>query len=107
MVNEGDTRIETTDGRVTIAPAATGEVSISVYLFTAIGQGVPNTRITLTGINGGARTILSNGFGYYEFGNVEPGQTYTISVEGRQYTFTPVMVSANSSLTQVNLIAQP
>ncbi|MEO6393533.1 MAG: cohesin domain-containing protein, partial [Pyrinomonadaceae bacterium] len=107
LLNEGGLFTETSNGRVTVTEAAPNEVSISGTLLTAIGQGVPNTRVTLTGINGGSRTVLSNGFGYYEFGNVETGQTYTISVEGRRYTFNPVMVSVTGNLAHVDLIAQP
>lgn len=107
MLNEGGLATETNSGRVTITEAAPNEVSLSGSLLTATGQGVANTRVTLTGINGGSRTILSNSFGFYEFGNVEPGQTYTITVEGRRYTFNPVMVSVTGNLAHVDLIAQP
>jgi hypothetical protein len=107
MLNEGGLNTATENGRVTVTEATPNEVSISGKLLTAIGQGVPNTRITLTGINGGSRTVISNGFGFYEFGNVEPGQTYTLSVEARRFTFTPVTVSVSNNLTHLDLIAQP
>jgi hypothetical protein len=107
VLNEGGILTEAVNGRVTVTAPAANEVSISGSLLTATGQGVPNTRVTLTGINGGSRSAMTNGFGYFEFGNVESGQTYTLSVEPRRYTFTPVMVSVTGNMTQVNLIAQP
>lgn len=108
MLNEGEgLYAKTSDGRVTVTEATPGQVSIDGALLTATGQGVPNTRVTLTGINGGSRTVMSNGFGFYEFGNVESGQTYTITVDGRRYTFTPVMVTASGNLAHVDLIAVP
>ena len=107
MLNEGGISTTAENGRVTVTEATPNEVSISGKLLTAIGQGVPNTRVTLTGINGGSRTVISTSFGFYEFGNVEPGQTYTLTVDGRRVTFAPVTVSVSNNLTHLDLIAQP
>ncbi len=107
MLNEGGFTTKTSDGRVTVTAATPNEVSIGGSLLTAFGQGVPNTRVTLTDINGVSRTVLSSAFGFYSFGNVEAGQTYTLTVDGRRYTFTPVMVTATGNLVNVDLIAQP
>ncbi len=107
MLNEGGVFTVTENGRVTVTEATANEVSISGRVLTALGQGVPNARVTLTGINGGSRTALSSSFGFYEFGNVERGQTYTLTVDGRRFIFNPVAVSVSGNLANLDLIAQP
>jgi len=61
-------------------------------------QGIRNIRVTLTDQNGSTRTVLSSQLGYYRFAEVEVGQTYTISVSGKKYSF------ANS--TQIRSITE-
>lgn len=108
MLNEGGAlQTKTTDGQVEITAATAQEASIGGRLLTPFGQGVANTRVTLTDTMGASRTILSNGFGQYRFGNVRIGETYTISVESRQHTFTPVTVSVSGDLANVDIIAEP
>jgi hypothetical protein len=107
MLNEaGTVQTRTTDGLVEVTAATAQEASIGGKLLTPMGQGVPNTRVTLTDTTGASRTILSNGFGIYQFGNVRMGETYTVSVESRQYTFTPVTVSVSGDLVNVDIIAE-
>jgi hypothetical protein len=107
MLNEGGLlRTKTNDGSIEVTAASAQESSISGRILTPFGQGVPNTRITLTDTTGASRTILSNGFGYFQFGNVHVGETYTIRVESRMHTFTPVTVSVSGSLVNVDIIAE-
>jgi hypothetical protein len=107
LLNEGGSLwTKTTDGRIEVTNAAAQEAFISGRLLTPFGQGVPNTRITLTDTTGASRTVLSNGFGQYQFGNVRVGETYTISVDPRMHTFTPVTVSVSGDLTGVDIIAE-
>jgi hypothetical protein len=103
--NEGGIYTKTSNGQIMIRATNSDETSITGRLLTAMGQGVPNTRITLTDTTGASRTVLSNGFGSYEFGNVRMGETYTISVVSRMYTFTPVTVSVSENLGKVDIIA--
>lgn len=107
MLNEaGTVQTRTTDGQVEVTAATAQEASINGRLLTPMGQGVPNTRVTLTDTTGASRTILSNGFGSFQFGNVRVGETYTISVESRQHTFTPVTVGVSGDLVNVDIIAE-
>ena len=76
---------------------------MSGRLLTAIGGGVPSARVTLTDMAGQSRSVVSNGFGVYRFGGLQAGQTYTISVESRRYTFTPLTVSVTAHLVNVNV----
>jgi hypothetical protein len=107
MLNEGGAlRTRTTDGQITVRTANSDEASISGSLFTAFGKGVANTRVTLTDTTGAGRTVLSNEFGSYQFGNVRVGETYTITAASRAFTFTPVTVSVSGNLANVDIIAE-
>lgn len=105
-LNEGDAfNTRTTDGQVQMTEGTADEVTISGRLMTSLGQGVANARVFLTDQTGTSRTIMSNAFGYYQFGNVRTGQTYTITVESRMHTFAPVQVSTVGTVTPVDVIA--
>ena len=107
MLNEGDPATMASDGQVELSAAAPNQAEISGRLLTAMGQGVPNSRVTLTDTAGQTRSILSNGFGVYRFGNLQVGQTYTVRVESRRYAFTPLTVSVTvplQALLQVTLV---
>ena len=98
MFNEGAPGITAADGQVELSAAASNQAEISGRLLTAIGQWLPNARITLTDTTGQSRTAVSNGFGVYRFGGLQVGQTYTIGVESRRYAFTPLTVSVTGQL---------
>jgi uncharacterized protein (TIGR03118 family) len=85
---------------------ATPHVSIYGRLFAADGRTISRASVILTGPSGTAFS-LTNGFGYYRFDDVIPGQTYTISVSSKIFHFTPRMVTVNDNLTDVDLVASP
>lgn len=107
MLNEGEGfNTQTTDGRVEVVAASDEEASISGRVMTAQGQGVSNARVILTDKAGVSRTIISNGFGLYQFGKVRTGEAYTISVESRARVFTPVTIDVSNNLTNVDIVAE-
>ena len=107
MLNEGNPRSLTADGLVELSAAAPNQAEINGKLLTAMGQGVANARVVLTDLNGQSRSILSNGFGYYRFGGLQVGQTYTISVDSRHLSFTPLTISVTSQAVNTDIIATP
>ena len=107
MLNEGKPGVVTTDGQVDLVAAASASAEIGGRVLTTMGRGVPNTRVTLTDSAGHTRSVISNGFGSYRFGGVQPGQTYTVSVETRARAFTPLTVSVTGQTVSADLIAQP
>jgi hypothetical protein len=106
IFNDGDPGTVTTDGQVELSAAAANDAEISGRVLTALGAGVPNARITLTDAAGQIRSVISNGFGYYRFGGLQVGQTYTISVESRSFKFAPLTASVTGQSASVDLIAQ-
>ena len=105
MFNEGDPKIVATDGQLELSAAAPNQAELNGRLLTAFGSGLPNARVTLTDSTGKSRSVISDGFGVYRFGNLKVGQTYTISVEARNYAFTPITVSVTSQSVTADIIA--
>jgi hypothetical protein len=81
----GSEVIQTTRNAIVLSPTA-ATVSVGGRI-TSGKRGIRNIRVTLTDANGAARTVLSSQLGYYRFAEVEAGQTYTIQVSGKKYTF--------------------
>ena len=53
------------------------------------GPGVPNARVTLTDLAGQSRSVVTNSFGVYRFGDLQVGQTYTLRAESRGLSHSP------------------
>jgi hypothetical protein len=105
MLNEGDPRILAVDGQVELSSSTT-QAEIRGRVLTAMGQGVANTRVTLTDSAGQSRTILSNGSGLYRFGGLQIGQTYTIIAATRTLHFGPLTVGVTGQLVAVELVSK-
>lgn len=88
------------------APAV--PASISGRVLTAEGDGIRNVAVTISG--GGLPapiTVQTGGFGNYQFTGILTGQTYTISVSSKRYTFTPSSrnITLNGDLTNENFVS--
>ncbi len=95
-------------GSVELASAAV-PVYIAGQVLSTKGQ-LKGVWVTLSG--GGLPSPISvqtNSFGYYRFDNVLSGQTYTLSVENKKYTFTPSsrQVTPSGNLDSENFTADP
>lgn len=119
--NECGTTV-TTDQRGNPRPASTGcekgsvEVTaailfanISGQTLTAGGNGIRNVIVTVSG--GGLPQPLvaqTGSLGWYSFNGLSTGQTYTVSVSAKRFTFTPAsqMVTLTMDVNQ-NFIADP
>jgi len=106
MFNEGSPQTVSANGRVKISNAIPDQAEINGRLLTAMGKNIGNARVTLTDTTGKSRSVVSNGLGAYRFGGLRFGETYTLSVESRHWTFTPITVSATEELVAVDLIAE-
>lgn len=71
--------------------AAFGEIGGRV---TANGRGIPKTVLVLSGGDlEEPRFVMTNSFGYYNFSDLNVGQTYILEVKSNRYTFAnPTMV---------------
>ena len=93
----------TAEGFVPTAAA----VSIGGRVLTAGGGGLRNALVTLTDMNGGARSVLTKKFGSFRFDDVAAGEIYILSVGSRRYTFQPQVVTATENVTNLEFIALP
>ncbi|HLM60605.1 MAG TPA: carboxypeptidase-like regulatory domain-containing protein [Pyrinomonadaceae bacterium] len=87
-----------------LAPT-TAPVTVSGRVLTLDGAGLRNARVTITAMDGEARTVLTGKSGAYRFANIEAGETYIISVASRRYVFQPQIVFVNEDLNELNFSA--
>jgi len=90
-----------------VAPTAAG-VLVSGRILTAKGNGITNVIVTLTDSNGNTRTARSSTFGYYQFDEVEAGETYIISVVSKRFSFSQPsqIINLIEDAVNVDFIAQ-
>lgn len=68
-------------------PPVAAEATVSGQIKSANGNGIRNVVVSLTETNGTTRTFKTNAFGYYNFDGIEVGQTVTLTVNSKRYTF--------------------
>jgi len=81
-------------------------VSVSGRIRTKNDAGIGNARVMLTSSDGETRTTLSNSFGFYRFAEVPGGETYTVSVASKRYSFNQqtVVVSVSEEIANLDFI---
>lgn len=84
-----------------LAPTA-ADVSVSGRVLTSGGRGLMNATVTLIDLSGNSRSARTNQFGYFRFGDVQAGQTYTVDVMSKSYSFAPQIVTVMEDLTDLN-----
>ena len=91
------------DGIVMIERSA--KVEAAGRVLGADGRGIRNARVTVTDKDGNMQTTSTSSFGYFRFGDLAPGETYTISVTSWQYRFAARVVQMNGDLADVDFAA--
>ncbi len=69
-------------------------------------RGVSRATVHITDQNGNVRTARTNMFGYYQFTDIEVGQTLIINVFHKRYQFDAQVVAVNENLLNLNFRAQ-
>jgi hypothetical protein len=82
-------------------------VSVSGHVTSLLGRGITGVQLSLTDSEGNIRTATTTTFGYYQFTDVQVGETYILSAKGKHYTFSqPVQVlNINGETNEVNFTA--
>ncbi|MFN0277955.1 MAG: M36 family metallopeptidase [Pyrinomonadaceae bacterium] len=106
MMNDGDPQVTITGGEVSLSDAAPNQAELEGRLLNSLGAGVPNARVTLTDPTSETRSVVSNSFGVYRFAGLQVGQTYTLSVESRAFTFKPLTISVTGQSVTADMIAE-
>jgi hypothetical protein len=82
-------------------------VNVGGRVTNANGQGISRALIRMSSGEGVTRTTYTNAFGYYNFEEVEVGQSKIIDVQAKRYNFTEStqVVVVNDEITNVNFVA--
>ena len=83
----------------TVLSPTAASVSISGRVQTQNGRGVFNAVVSLVKTNGETVNARTNSFGYFQFAEVETGQTYIVSIEHKKYVFDSQVINVNEELT--------
>lgn len=87
-----------------VAPPTAASVSISGRVLTATGNGLSGAIISLIDQTGETRIVRTNAFGYYRFDEIQAGSTVVLSVVSKRYTFTPRVVNAAETISDLNFV---
>lgn len=85
--------------------AAPSFFTVSGRVTSSSGRGIPLAKVRITDPQSQVREALTNQLGYFTFTSVAGGQTHTVSVTSKRYTFQQQSVTVNSNLTGVSFIA--
>ena len=73
-------------------------VSVSGRVFASGGRGLRGAVVRLADQNGVMRTAVTGAFGFYQFTDVAPGQTYVVSIMSRRSNYSPRVVQLNDNI---------
>lgn len=90
-------------GAVEVAVAA--PVSVSGQVVSPVSGAISGAIVTISGTNGIVASARTNTFGYFVLTNVPSGQTYSLTANAKQYTFTPQNVNVTGNVTGVVITA--
>lgn len=86
------------------------EASIAGRLVRADGQAISKATVILSGGNlAQPITVKTSSFGYYVFENLEVGETYVITVDAKQYTFSTssIVITLDENINNADFTANP
>ncbi len=86
----------------TTTTATAAQPTVSGRVLTPAGAGIRAAQVRLIDANGITTVSTTSSFGVYQFANVVPGQTYTLSVSSKRYRFTPRMQLVTESITNLD-----
>ena len=106
-------RIQASDGANTqvtryqlniLVPSA-ASVSVSGRVLDSNGRGLGKATVVMTFLDGSARTVLTNPFGYYRFDDVAAGQAVVLNVRSKSGTFLTRLILVSDDVTDLDLWA--
>lgn len=95
------------DGIVTIMGTTAAAVTVGGQITDVNSYGVSKATVTITNMSGETQMVLTNPFGYYQFTDIEVGETYILTVSAKRYRFNPGtrMLTIMEESNQINFIA--
>ena len=104
--NDGIDSVAAVDGTITVG-SSDDESDLAGRLLTPTGGPVAAAEITVTDTAGDVRLTRSDHFGRFQIDGLKVGETYTVSVTSKRFTFDPLTVSIIERVTTLELIARP
>jgi hypothetical protein len=89
-----------TQGVANPASSAAG-VGVAGRVLAPGGRALSGAMVTLTSFDGIAKTVRTNTFGSFAFGDVSSGESYVISVESRKYVYQAMVLNVDDSITDL------
>lgn len=93
------------NGTVDIGAVEAANTSVGGRVLSDAGQGVPNTLVFMTSVNGNFST-RTNSFGNYRFNNIQVGIAVTVGVSSKAFTYTNQTVSVGGQITDLDFTPQ-
>jgi len=73
---------------------------------SADGRGLTGAVVRLTDQNGSIRTVVTGRLGSFTFADVEPGQTYVVSVASRRFSFAPRVIQVVDNVADLEFLPE-
>ncbi len=90
---------------VTPTPTPTpASITVSGRVFTPMGNGLRNARVSVLEANGTSRHVLTSTLGYFSFSDVATGTTISIFVNSRLYRFDPVNLPVTVGMADLTFV---
>ena len=70
------------------------------------GPGVGAATVTVVESNGEVHEVLTTNRGYFQVNGLNAGQNVMLSVQSKQYAFTPMMLNLSDSIADLVIVAQ-
>lgn len=67
------------------------------------GRGLTNAAVQLIDQSGNSRTIITGRNGYFQFDEVVIGQSYTITIGSKRYTYSPRVIEVNDAINDLEI----
>ncbi len=90
----------------TFMPPTAAAASIGGRVLSSNGRGLGRAVVTLTTASGETFTTITNGFGYYRFEDVFPGQTVILNVTSKRFEFAPKVLNIGEDLYELDFMPQ-
>ncbi|HRI02151.1 MAG TPA: carboxypeptidase regulatory-like domain-containing protein [Pyrinomonadaceae bacterium] len=90
----------------TLTPTAAGVGVSGRVLTSAEGRGLVGAVVRLTDQAGVVRTTTTTKGGTYTFDDLEPGQTYIVSVSSRRFNFQPQVIQVTDNIAELNFVPE-
>jgi len=89
----------------TILGPTAAAVSVSGRVTDQTGRAISSAMVSIIDINGSTRAVRTGTFGYFNFEDVEAGQSYVLSVTHKRYTFDPQVVNVSDNINSLSFVA--